>query len=306
MPKNHLVYWKASSVRERRANSDRLDHLASNQLGNASPGDTLWVVTVEKKCLLLVGGLTIGRIVDLKTAQRIMKSNDLWPGEYHAIAQEGTAQKFRSISLMRLLPQLRCLTQKGETRLAAIDGKFNPQQLQRARKLSESSASLLMGLVSNSSVQQVRPASKTWKPPRSQTLVQQNDKSPGGSNRSIPQILNALQDAGLKSFDLINADYRDSDRSEVALNGLCYVLAECLYHLFPGRLTPYRIRWEEGGTHWFLRDQDGKLVEPLLRNTVKAVCRQSDYNSAKRAAFLTKLPSKRARTLLERAGLDLP
>lgn len=121
----------------------------------------------------------------------------------------------------------------------------------------------------------------------------------------VAEALGKLQEAGRKSPDLIKGKYRNLDRSEVELNGLCYVLSECLYHLFPGAFTPCRISWDDGTTHWFLRYGDGSILDAVGPGG-KAWCTEEEYGRARRAAFLTKSPSKRARTLLERAGLALP
>ena len=114
-----------------------------------------------------------------------------------------------------------------------------------------------------------------------------------------------LQDAGRQSTDLITGSYRDLDRGRFPLNGLCYPLVEALSRLFPGRFTPYRIRWEDKTSHWFLKEQDGTVID-LLSHNGTPFCTQDEYAAARRAHFVNHQPSRRARTLLERAGLPLP
>lgn len=121
----------------------------------------------------------------------------------------------------------------------------------------------------------------------------------------VIEAMRKLQTVGRKSPDLIKKEYRDLDRSEIELNGLCYVLAECVYHLFPGEFKSYYIKWDDGMTHWFLRYRDGTILDPIGPDG-KECCTPEEYATARRAAFLTKAPSKRARILLERAGLALP
>ena len=114
-----------------------------------------------------------------------------------------------------------------------------------------------------------------------------------------------LQAAGRQSTDLVTGSYRDLDRRRFPLNGLCYPLAEALYRLFPGRFTPYRLRWEDKASHWFLKDQDSTVID-LLSHKGTPFCTPDEYAAARRASFVNHQPSRRARTLLERAGLTLP
>ena len=118
-------------------------------------------------------------------------------------------------------------------------------------------------------------------------------------------MLAQLQAAGRQSTDLINGKYRHLDRTVFPLNGLCYVLAEALWHLYPGRFTIWRIDWEGGGTHWFLTDTDNTVIDLLSYNGTP-FCTDEEYDTARGAAFLPQTPSKRAKVLAERAGLTLP
>lgn len=106
-------------------------------------------------------------------------------------------------------------------------------------------------------------------------------------------------------MDLLHPAYRDSDRSAFVLNGLCYTLAEALYYVCPGQFTPWRIRWEDGGSHWFLKAQDGAIVD--LVSYPELLCPSDDYGAAQRVGFLSSARmSQRCRVLLERAGLKVP
>lgn len=80
------------------------------------------------------------------------------------------------------------------------------------------------------------------------------------------------------------------------MRGNCYVTSEALYHLLGGKLagwTPMRMR-HEGDTHWFLRHQDGMILDP----TRSQFAIRPDYSKAIGAGFLTKRPSSRARKLM--------
>ncbi len=76
--------------------------------------------------------------------------------------------------------------------------------------------------------------------------------------------------------------------------GHCYVVAEVLFHLFPGRFKPMFLR-HEGEPHWVLFDLSRKS---WLDPTAEQFKTQPDYSLAKGKGFLTKKPSKRAQVLL--------
>lgn len=83
------------------------------------------------------------------------------------------------------------------------------------------------------------------------------------------------------------------------MRGNCYVTSEALYHLLGGKAAgwkPMRISGEHD-THWF-------LVNTITGQRVDATAKQfmtpPDYSKAVGAGFLTKLPSKRARQMMNR------
>ncbi|GAK57985.1 hypothetical protein U27_04958 [Candidatus Vecturithrix granuli] len=123
-------------------------------------------------------------------------------------------------------------------------------------------------------------------------------------DEQIMRVLQKIQEAGKSSPDLLHEKYQDSDRSRLILNGLCYVMSECMYHLFSDKFIPYRILWNDGGTHWFLKLQDGTIIDTIAPNGREA-CSPKDYARAERKDFYSKRLSKRARILLERAGLKI-
>lgn len=77
--------------------------------------------------------------------------------------------------------------------------------------------------------------------------------------------------------------------------GHCYVASQVLYHELGGEemgYTVYRMD-HEGSSHWFLKNPDGKVLDPTWRQFKT----KPDYSKAKRVAFLTKEPSKRAQDM---------
>jgi len=59
---------------------------------------------------------------------------------------------------------------------------------------------------------------------------------------------------------------------------------------------PYVLRVPEG-THWFLKNQDGHILDPTLEQFDEG---PPDYEKAKCCGFLTRDPSRRARIVIER------
>jgi len=76
--------------------------------------------------------------------------------------------------------------------------------------------------------------------------------------------------------------------------GHCYVASEALYHLIPG--TCPQFIWHEGSPHWFLRDTGGAVLDATADQFSTSV----PYEKAKGKGFLTKSPSKRAKTVIKR------
>lgn len=82
------------------------------------------------------------------------------------------------------------------------------------------------------------------------------------------------------------------------MRGNCYVASESLYHLLGGKAagwTPMQMRTETD-SHWFLKHSSGLIIDP----TVSQFDSTPDYSLARGRGFLTKQPSKRARSLMGR------
>lgn len=98
--------------------------------------------------------------------------------------------------------------------------------------------------------------------------------------------------------------------------GNCYVTCEALYHLLGGKAAgwkPYSAK-HEGDTHWWLEKplpgsgmsmmsdgSSGIVPQQIVRldPTVSQFRKAPDYSKGRARGFLTKLPSKRARALME-------
>lgn len=117
------------------------------------------------------------------------------------------------------------------------------------------------------------------------------------SKYNITKIL--LEIRRCLSDDLLSPEYRDRYR-ETKTAGHCYVATEALYHLLnkkdQEKYKPYYLKWE-GTTHWFLMSKDKTEILDPTYDQFKGL---PDYNEGTRCGFLTKNPSKRTITLLDR------
>lgn len=117
---------------------------------------------------------------------------------------------------------------------------------------------------------------------------------------SLTRLLLALRTC--LSDDLLKPKYRKRYR-EVNTAGHCYVASEAVYHLVGKKLKykPYYVK-VNGDTHWFLMHVDKVNILDPTYDQFKTL---PSYKEAKHCAFLTKKPSKRCRTLLQRIRKSL-
>ena len=140
--KDYLLYWQERSVQEHASNDLPLDVIASNQLMNIFPGDTIWIVTLtQERELVLAGRLVVSEVVEYEEAIRRMPDAELWQAEYYAFPEPGTEEYLREIDIQHLAEDLRFDSEND--RFILHDGKVNPQQLQSIRKLTRPSAVML-------------------------------------------------------------------------------------------------------------------------------------------------------------------
>ena len=101
--------------------------------------------------------------------------------------------------------------------------------------------------------------------------------------------------------DLLRPEWRGRAHPHA---GHCYAASEALYHALGGREAGYRpcVARCEGGAHWFLRDRFGDVLDPTAGQFPYGV-RMELYACARGCGFLTRAPSKRARTILARCGI---
>lgn len=109
-------------------------------------------------------------------------------------------------------------------------------------------------------------------------------------------IWQRLRRALASSDDLRQKRYRGDSNP---FCGHCYIATEALFHLY-GKTHGYtpRVTRIADETHWWLENQNGDILDPTADQLPKK------FNYQGRACgFLTKNPSKRCQTLVERMKL---
>lgn len=103
---------------------------------------------------------------------------------------------------------------------------------------------------------------------------------------------------GSLTDDLRKPQYRGKEN---CLAGHCYVASEALYHLLGGQKSgwvPHSIQ-HEGGPHWYLKHKhSGAILDPTASQFESPV----PYDQGRGRGFLTKIPSKRTQTVLDRVA----
>lgn len=102
--------------------------------------------------------------------------------------------------------------------------------------------------------------------------------------------------------DLRKPQYRGHEN---CLAGHCYVASEALYHMLGGAKAgwvPQTIQ-HEGGSHWYLKHKhSGAIIDPTKDQFATPV----PYTNGRGCGFLTKQPSKRTQTVLNRVAEHAP
>src|SRR4051812_46333350 len=102
--------------------------------------------------------------------------------------------------------------------------------------------------------------------------------------------------------DLRKPQYRGHEN---CLAGHCYVASEALYHMLgvaKAGWVPQTIQ-HESGSHWYLKHKhSGAIVDPTKDQFATPV----PYANGRGCGFLTKQPSKRTQTVLNRVADNAP
>jgi 5-methylcytosine-specific restriction endonuclease McrA len=107
------------------------------------------------------------------------------------------------------------------------------------------------------------------------------------------------------SPDLLSPEWAAARRAgDHPLTGYCYVASEALYHLAGGAtsgLSVYRCPLPSGGSHWWLANSSGKILDP----TAEQFNKPPPYSQGVRTSFLSRKPSGRTAKLIAKVRARL-
>jgi hypothetical protein len=139
-------YWKNTTWD---ANSDSVGGLVCHTAGNmfhrrsVASGDVVYVITVRRGRLYLLGRLTVGRICSHRQAQELF-GPDIWKAQEHIIAVSGTPKRFDFEVLPAITERLLFAKSGAGSPLRFTEpGHLDQQTLRGVRELEEASARLL-------------------------------------------------------------------------------------------------------------------------------------------------------------------
>jgi len=114
----------------------------------------------------------------------------------------------------------------------------------------------------------------------------------------VGKVTNVLTD------ELLPLKYKDVERSS-NVEGHSYASTEALFYLLGGKssgLEPQVATFEKNGenvTHWWLKDEQGKILDPTA-DQFYTTGQNPPYEVGKNEGFLTKAPSKRSLSIINR------
>jgi len=163
---DYMAYWKTDQVRaalEDVTHGHMVDHAASEQFGKVQPGDTVWIVNIEKGThrFLLVARIEVGNVVGQREANRVLKARhgdeyDVYRATHHLLAIEGSGESAREIPLDPIAPQLRFVAPQSRNRLTITGGQVDQQQVRAVRKLTPETIEIFEVLWRSASGRDVR------------------------------------------------------------------------------------------------------------------------------------------------------
>lgn len=97
MPRCFTHYWKNETCRDHEPDSgEPLDYIAGNRFRErgVNEGDVVYVVTVKRGRLFLIGRLSVANICGRAEAGRALQTDDLWPAKDYIVAASATPMRF--------------------------------------------------------------------------------------------------------------------------------------------------------------------------------------------------------------------
>ncbi|HVF51545.1 MAG TPA: DUF3883 domain-containing protein [Pyrinomonadaceae bacterium] len=144
MSNNFLQYWEPKQADDELSIDEPLNRSGSGQFKRmgVQQGDTVWIVTVRSPGeLVVVGRINVGKLIT--KAEAIRRFTNVWDAPHHIVAESGTEEDLRELSLMDIAADLRFQSSSNRDRLNLEEGRVKAQQLQAMRKLTPTSVKLL-------------------------------------------------------------------------------------------------------------------------------------------------------------------
>lgn len=133
------TYWLPPQIKTNAGHP--IHHIADNNLGQAQPGDTVWIVNVRKGELFLVGRIVAAEIMDKATARKRLGYAP-WDARYQVLCSRRDAEAGRLVPLGKAAWDLTFESESSQ-RLTPRAGKVYGQQVRRARRLTPAGAAIL-------------------------------------------------------------------------------------------------------------------------------------------------------------------
>ncbi|MDQ7025410.1 MAG: HNH endonuclease [Anaerolineae bacterium] len=144
--KHYLLYWKIDPIiRPEIAQHKTTSYAASNYLKRVKPGDVLWIVTVHRYRLYLLGRLKVEFVVDdTSIAQELVEPQpeEWYEADWYAISNKYAIEPMREINITHIADKLRFNSRVSEM-LDIHEGKIDVQQVRTLRQLDVNSAQMM-------------------------------------------------------------------------------------------------------------------------------------------------------------------
>lgn len=126
---------------------------------------------------------------------------------------------------------------------------------------------------------------------------------------SIEYLMDLIK--SVLTIELLREKYKGKNLKN-PLYGHCYVASEVLYYLIRSQsfddhfweYKPCRGKDFDNITHWWLQDNEGKILDPTSEQYASQG-KVPPYHNGRRSPFLTSTPSKRALIVIERVKKKL-
>jgi hypothetical protein len=185
MKRHFTCYWTNATCKGHADyEGNPLEHTSGNRFvkSGVESDDSVYVVTVRKGLLYLIGRLTVARICSRAEAQEVLGTDDLWDAKDHIIAASATPMRFEFKVPIDITEKLLFIRKSGavERPVFKKSGYLDQQTLRCVRKLSPESARLLDKLL---------PINKTVS--NATKIVSTRKTSPTPSANDVPDGLPA-------------------------------------------------------------------------------------------------------------------